>query len=394
MLYLSTTLSLYLSPSVLCVVLVNYTQLVFVTICTLCCTCQLHSACICRQLYSVLYLSTTLSLYLSPSVLCVVLVNYTQLVFVTICTLCCTCQLHSACICHHLYSVLYLSTTLSLYLSPSVLCVVLVNYTQLVFVTISTLCCTCQLHSACICHHLYSVLYLLTTLSLYLSPSVLCVVLVNYTQLVFVTISTLCCTCQLHSACICCQLYSVLYLSTTLSLYLLPAVLCVVLVNYTQLVFVTICTLVLYLSTTLSLYLSPSVLCIVLVNYTQLVFVASCTLCCTCQLYSACICCQLYSDLMYGSCVDAMLKAHLKFDDSLYMYVFEHRSEYETLPYWMGESNHYTHCNTNSLNYKIKDHYCNMLTNNHLWSFIVHSQQNFPCIHNKVWEFITHICNF
>ena len=324
MLYLSTTLSLYLSPAVLCVVLVNYTQLVFVTICTLCCTCQLHSACICHHLYSVLYLSTTLSLYLSPSLLCVVLVNYTQLVFVTISTLCCTCQLHSACICHHLYSVLYLSTTLSLYLSPSVLCVVLVNYTQLVFVTICTLCCTCQLHSACICHHLYSVLYLSTTLSLYLSPSVLCVVLVNYTQLVFVTICTLCCTCQLHSACICHHLYSVLYLLTTLSLYLSPSVFCVVLVNYTQLVFVTISTLcctcqlhsaciccqlysVLYLSTTLSLYLLPAVLCVVLVNYTQLVFVTICTLCCTCQLHSACICHHLYSVLYLSTTLSLYL---------------------------------------------------------------------------------------
>ncbi|KAK2166900.1 hypothetical protein NP493_1299g00052 [Ridgeia piscesae] len=49
---------------------------------------------------------------------------------------------------------------------------------------------------------------------------------------------------------------------------------------------------------------------------------------------------DLYSDMMYGSCVDSTLKAHLKytetFDNSLYMYVFEYRSEYEQLPYWMG----------------------------------------------------------
>ena len=45
--------------------------------------------------------------------------------------------------------------------------------------------------------------------------------------------------------------------------------------------------------------------------------------------------------MMYGSCVDSTLKAHLKytetFDNSLYMYVFEYRSEYEQLPYWMGK---------------------------------------------------------
>ena len=41
--------------------------------------------------------------------------------------------------------------------------------------------------------------------------------------------------------------------------------------------------------------------------------------------------------MVYGSCVDGVLKAHLQFDNSLYMYVFEHRSEYEPLPLWMGK---------------------------------------------------------
>jgi len=52
----------------------------------------------------------------------------------------------------------------------------------------------------------------------------------------------------------------------------------------------------------------------------------------------------MWSDQVYGWCMDAMLKYHAcDYSDSrnencepVYMYEFAHRSEYETLPFWMG----------------------------------------------------------
>ena len=46
---------------------------------------------------------------------------------------------------------------------------------------------------------------------------------------------------------------------------------------------------------------------------------------------------QLHSDWVWGMCVDAILKWHMAFDAPVYMYEFAHRSEFEYLPYWMGE---------------------------------------------------------
>ena len=52
---------------------------------------------------------------------------------------------------------------------------------------------------------------------------------------------------------------------------------------------------------------------------------------------------QLWTDMMYGWCVDGVLKNHATVDFNLllpqnpvYMYVFDHRSEFEPLPKWMG----------------------------------------------------------
>jgi carboxylesterase type B len=51
---------------------------------------------------------------------------------------------------------------------------------------------------------------------------------------------------------------------------------------------------------------------------------------------------DLWSDFVYGSCVDAFLKAQTGNCEpgpncpAAYMYLFTHRSEYEPLPFWMG----------------------------------------------------------
>merc|ERR1712241_658678 len=52
---------------------------------------------------------------------------------------------------------------------------------------------------------------------------------------------------------------------------------------------------------------------------------------------------DLHSDMMYGWCVDDLLKKHAEVDTSsflpqnpTYMYVFNHRSQLEQLPRWMG----------------------------------------------------------
>lgn len=45
---------------------------------------------------------------------------------------------------------------------------------------------------------------------------------------------------------------------------------------------------------------------------------------------------QWLSDMYYGWCVDAVLKSHAEFQEPVYMYTFNYRSEYETLPLWMG----------------------------------------------------------
>ena len=53
---------------------------------------------------------------------------------------------------------------------------------------------------------------------------------------------------------------------------------------------------------------------------------------------------QMWSDQVYGWCMDAMLKYHAcDYSDArnedcepVYMYEFAHRSEYESLPLWMG----------------------------------------------------------
>ncbi|KAK2159032.1 hypothetical protein LSH36_160g05071 [Paralvinella palmiformis] len=57
---------------------------------------------------------------------------------------------------------------------------------------------------------------------------------------------------------------------------------------------------------------------------------------------------DMWSDQVYGWCMDAMLKYHAcDYSDSrnencepVYMYEFAHRSEYETLPFWMGIPHH------------------------------------------------------
>lgn len=46
---------------------------------------------------------------------------------------------------------------------------------------------------------------------------------------------------------------------------------------------------------------------------------------------------QLYTDMIWGSCMDALLKEHMVYDEPVYMYVFSYRSEYEYLPFWMGK---------------------------------------------------------
>jgi len=54
---------------------------------------------------------------------------------------------------------------------------------------------------------------------------------------------------------------------------------------------------------------------------------------------------QLWSDFVYGSCIDAFLKSQAgdcepgdRDCPSVYMYLFTHRSEFEPLPYWMGKN--------------------------------------------------------
>ena len=54
---------------------------------------------------------------------------------------------------------------------------------------------------------------------------------------------------------------------------------------------------------------------------------------------------QLWSDFVYGSCIDAFLKSQAgdcepgdKDCPSVYMYLFTHRSEFEPLPFWMGKN--------------------------------------------------------
>ena len=44
--------------------------------------------------------------------------------------------------------------------------------------------------------------------------------------------------------------------------------------------------------------------------------------------------------MKYGWCVDAVLKNHMMTfpKTPVYMYYFTHRSEYEVIPRWMGES--------------------------------------------------------
>jgi len=61
-------------------------------------------------------------------------------------------------------------------------------------------------------------------------------------------------------------------------------------------------------------------------------------LCCHCVF-------QLYSDFVYGSCIDGFLKSQAgdcepgdRDCPSVYMYLFTHRSEFEPLPFWMGEN--------------------------------------------------------
>lgn len=53
---------------------------------------------------------------------------------------------------------------------------------------------------------------------------------------------------------------------------------------------------------------------------------------------------QLWSDFVYGSCVDAFLKSQTSNCEPnmpdcppTYMYMFAHRSEFEPLPFWMGK---------------------------------------------------------
>ena len=48
---------------------------------------------------------------------------------------------------------------------------------------------------------------------------------------------------------------------------------------------------------------------------------------------------QLWSDMLFGWCLDAVLKSHMDVhrDFDVYMYMFDHRSEYEVLPKWMGK---------------------------------------------------------
>lgn len=53
---------------------------------------------------------------------------------------------------------------------------------------------------------------------------------------------------------------------------------------------------------------------------------------------------QMWSDFVYGSCVDAFLKSQTSNCEPnmpdcppAYMYMFAHRSEFEPLPFWMGE---------------------------------------------------------
>ena len=54
---------------------------------------------------------------------------------------------------------------------------------------------------------------------------------------------------------------------------------------------------------------------------------------------------QLWSDFVYGSCIDGFLKSQAGDCEpgdhdcpSVYMYLFTHRSEFEPLPFWMGKN--------------------------------------------------------
>jgi len=54
---------------------------------------------------------------------------------------------------------------------------------------------------------------------------------------------------------------------------------------------------------------------------------------------------QLWSDFVYGSCIDEFLKSQAGDCEpgdldcpSVYMYLFTHRSEFEPLPFWMGKN--------------------------------------------------------
>ena len=54
---------------------------------------------------------------------------------------------------------------------------------------------------------------------------------------------------------------------------------------------------------------------------------------------------QLWSDFVYGSCVDALVKSQAGDCEpgdqgcpKVYMYLFTHRSEFEPLPFWMGKN--------------------------------------------------------
>ncbi len=40
--------------------------------------------------------------------------------------------------------------------------------------------------------------------------------------------------------------------------------------------------------------------------------------------------------MVYGYCIDELLKFHAAYDYPVWMYSFDHRSEFEPLPYWMG----------------------------------------------------------
>jgi len=66
---------------------------------------------------------------------------------------------------------------------------------------------------------------------------------------------------------------------------------------------------------------------------------------CVCMLW--CYLFQLWSDFVYGSCIDGFLKSQAgdcepgdRGCPSVYMYLFTPRSEFEPLPFWMGKNSH------------------------------------------------------